>query len=544
MTTPLARARPPLRELVREIMEPYQGGPESTVYSLVLDLFVLFCILGSIALIPLDHFYPQHSHLFWQLEMVFTGIFCVEYVARFYAARSRLRYPFTFYAIIDLVAILPSLLMLGQQFLALRAIRGIRLLRLLRLLRVVRLLKFVRYGHLLYRALVSFRIWFSTMNYQYRLWELGRLSLYVAIAWVVGANMLHFTETSLADDPGPFTKYWDSYWNILIVLVSGIEDKEPLSLLGRIEMTAMMITGIVIVGMLTGEIVAILVRKAERAGKVAIKPPRGKLSGHFVILGTSSHVDAVIRELYTATAGKSYILVVAPDAENLPVTDPVIYRRVFGLSGDPVRLEVIEQAQIEAALRVVVLASDEPGQPPHLVDNRTLMEALAVMSRKAGKPLVAEIRDQQTLDEVHCLEDAGVEFILSRDYGEGLIAQAVLNPGVSEVFGRLMTFDVNTNELYTVPVPEELLGKTFRDAQLHFLDRDAEPVLPVGVDRSPPLIPHSQFMLNPVAGQCDIKEDDLTLRPGDSLIIMAYERPSFAHISKEQLWTGAILPRT
>ena len=50
--------------------------------------------------------------------------------------------------------------------------------------------------------------------------------------------------------------------------MSGIEDKEPISLLGRIEVTAMMVVGIVIVGMLTGEIVAILVKKAQRVGKV------------------------------------------------------------------------------------------------------------------------------------------------------------------------------------------------------------------------------------------------------------------------------------
>ena len=75
--------------------------------------------------------------------------------------------------------------------------------------------------------------------------------------------------------------------------LSGIEDKEPLSLLGRIEVTVMLIAGICIVGMLTGEIVAILVKKAQRVGKVAIMPPQGKLERHFVILGHNAHLDSV-----------------------------------------------------------------------------------------------------------------------------------------------------------------------------------------------------------------------------------------------------------
>ena len=54
-------------------------------------------------------------------------------------------------------------------------------------------------------------------------------------------------EVTLVGDEGPFAGYWRSYWNILIVLVSGIEDKEPLSLLGRMEVTLFLLAGLVIV---------------------------------------------------------------------------------------------------------------------------------------------------------------------------------------------------------------------------------------------------------------------------------------------------------
>jgi len=364
------------------------------------------------------------------------------------------------------------------------------------------------------------------------------------IAWLLGANLLYVTERSLTDGPGPFYTYWKSYWNILIVLISGIEDKEPLSLLGRVEVTAMLITGIVIVGMLTGEIVAILVKKAERAGKVALKPPRGKLAQHFVIIGTNSHLDAVIREIHAATRGQNYILVVAPEAEDLLVTDPIVYRRVFALGGDPVRIEVLEQAHLGDALRVVILAQGEPGQPAHLTDDRTLMRAIAVLGRRAGKPMVVEIMDPETLDEVGALEESGVEFILSRQYSEGLIAQAVLNPGITALFERLLTFAADTSEFYTVPAPPDLWGRTFSEACLRFLDSDAEAIIPVGIDRSPPNRPHSKLLLNPVVGRGGIEAADLVLREGDSLVLIAEDRPSFAAPSKEELWTGNILPRS
>jgi len=36
-----------LRSTLREVMEPYSGGPDSTWLSLVVDIVVLLCILAS-----------------------------------------------------------------------------------------------------------------------------------------------------------------------------------------------------------------------------------------------------------------------------------------------------------------------------------------------------------------------------------------------------------------------------------------------------------------------------------------------------------------
>ncbi|MDY0001028.1 MAG: hypothetical protein RBU30_07015 [Polyangia bacterium] len=190
------------------------------------------------------------------------------------------------------------------------------------------------------------------------------------------------------------------------------------------------------------------------------------------------------------------------------------------------------------------MASEEKGQHPHLVDDLSLMRAIAVLGRGAGKPMVVELRDPRTLEEVGALEDAGVEFILSREYGEGLIAQAVLNPGVTGVFERLLTFAQDTSEFYSVPAPPDLWGKSFYSGRLKFLESDSEALILVGIDRSPPGKPHTKLLLNPVPGHSGVSEDDLILREGDGLLFIAEERPSFALTTKEELWSGSILPRS
>jgi voltage-gated potassium channel len=62
-------------------------------------------------------------------------IFTVEYLARIAVADKKLSYIFSFFGLIDLLAILPFYLMTG---LDLRAVRAFRLLRLVRVLKLVR----------------------------------------------------------------------------------------------------------------------------------------------------------------------------------------------------------------------------------------------------------------------------------------------------------------------------------------------------------------------------------------------------------------------
>lgn len=529
-------------------MEPYSGRAESTRLSLVVDLLVIAGILLSSGLAVAEYFLPQPREVLLPLELGFGVLFSLEYALRWYSARDRRLFPLTPFAVVDLLAILPALLVLGPGLAVAHAVRGMRLLRIVRLLRLLRVLRFLHYRRTLHQGVVRLLIWASAINYQYRVASMGRLLLAAFVAWVAGANLLHLTELQLVGPHGPFGGYWRSYWHILIVLVSGIEDKEPLSLLGRVEVTVLLIVGICIVGMLTGHIVSILVKSTERAGRVAIKPPQGTLHEHIVILGSNNHLDNVIRQVHAALRGRHYILVVDPKAEELRVTDADAYGRVFALTGDPGDARVLEQADVQTASRVIVLSADIE-LDPQTRDNRSLMRALAVQARDRHKPLVVALKSEESLLFAAPLE--GAELLLSRRFGECLIGQAVLNPGIPEIYDRLMTFTRESNELYTVPVLPELVGRSFQEAQLFFLDEyqsdEDEDVVLLGLDRSPARRPNSRLWLNPGAGPDLLGAADSILRADDRLVVMAFELPSFARLSpatQGDEWKGTRLRRT
>jgi voltage-gated potassium channel len=74
------------------------------------------------------------------LELVVLIIFAMEYVTRLLCAPRPLRYMFSFWGIVDLLAILPLLALLNPEWLAIRVLRLMRLIRLLKLFRTSRAL--------------------------------------------------------------------------------------------------------------------------------------------------------------------------------------------------------------------------------------------------------------------------------------------------------------------------------------------------------------------------------------------------------------------
>lgn len=508
-----------------------------------LELFIVACILCSLTLIPLEILFPEHHPLLWKVELGLTAIFVVEYLTRWALSENRLLYPFTRFAVIDLLAIAPTLFMvLATHFTAFSVARSLRLLRVVRFLRLLRLLKFLRYGYLLYRVTLDLRIRLSTLRDQIRANQLEKICFYALLTWVLGANLLYLTEARFAEAAGPYAGYWKSYWHIVIVLFSGIEDKEPLSLPGRMEATVLLIMGICFAGIITGEIVSILVRKIQRAGKITLKPRESCLEHHIIILGHNKHFKNIVRQVHAAMGGRHYILVVSRNADVLEKEEDEVYKKVMALKGNPLDPLTLDRMDLETASRVIVLSSSMRLEDnPRDIDNRTLLKVIAVYGRNSAIPMVAELQTEEALAAAEVLD--GVEFVVSRHFGARLASQAVLNPGVTTIYDALMSFSGDTCEFYTVPVPGHLLGKSFQEAQCHFLDMDDEAIVPVGIDRSGESLPNTRFALCPQAPEAGLSPAEMIFQPGDRLVVIAYEQPHFAEVCTEDLWQGRELCR-
>lgn len=103
------------------------------------DILLLVTVVAVVALLLETRELSRSSPLFFRgIEYVSTLIFTVEYGLRIWGAKNPRRYIFSFLGIIDLLAILPTLIGFGG-FVALKSVRVLRTLRFLHITQIARM---------------------------------------------------------------------------------------------------------------------------------------------------------------------------------------------------------------------------------------------------------------------------------------------------------------------------------------------------------------------------------------------------------------------
>ena len=124
------RTPPSLKSKLRSIIEKRDTRAGVMFDSTIQALIVLSLIGFSLETLP--SLSPQLRASLSSIELITVLLFTIEYIARLVVSERPLRFAFSFYGLIDLVAIAPFYFVTG---LDMRVIRAFRLLRLFKLFR-------------------------------------------------------------------------------------------------------------------------------------------------------------------------------------------------------------------------------------------------------------------------------------------------------------------------------------------------------------------------------------------------------------------------
>ena len=119
-----------MKNKIKNIIES-QDSKIGYLFDIVIQFFIILSIIAfSIETLP--DLTPQFISYLNIIELIIIYVFTVEYLLRFYVADKKVKYIFSFYGLVDLIAILPFYIFTNID---LRSIRIVRLLRLIKLFR-------------------------------------------------------------------------------------------------------------------------------------------------------------------------------------------------------------------------------------------------------------------------------------------------------------------------------------------------------------------------------------------------------------------------
>ena len=180
---------------------------------------------------------PYATH-FIVIDVIFLVLFSIEYTLRVYIEPRKRDFVLSFYGVIDLLAILPSLVL----------VPGFRVLRILRFLRIFRIFKATRF------VLAVDRLAAALHEIYQELLALVILSLMLVYLAACG---IHYFEREV--QPEKFGSILDSMWWAVVTLTTvGYGDAYPLTTGGRIFTAFATLIGVGLIAIPSGLLASVL----------------------------------------------------------------------------------------------------------------------------------------------------------------------------------------------------------------------------------------------------------------------------------------------
>ena len=208
------------------------------------DLFIQFLIVLSLVSFSIETLPNLGKNTKWILnttEVIIIAIFTLEYLLRLFVADKKLKFVFSFYALIDLIAILPFYVARGID---------LRSIRVFRLFRLIRAFKIFRYS----KAIQRFKNAFLEVKEELILFLVATGFL----LFIAAVGIYYFENPA---QPEQFKSIFHCLWWAVATLTTvGYGDIYPITAGGKIFTSFIVIIGLGIIAVPTGLLASALTK--------------------------------------------------------------------------------------------------------------------------------------------------------------------------------------------------------------------------------------------------------------------------------------------
>jgi len=321
-----------------------------------------------------------------------------------------------------------------------------------------------------------------------RIKEIANLFYLLLIVWFVGGFLIIASQWLFSPNAQEnIMDYLQYFWFVFIEITSGFDvgdDINRLNYLSFFITIIMLISGLIIGGLVSGQIIAVILSATKRAGFVPEAPNNFKFIDPVIIFGINNSVHGIIESIRDIDGGSERdIIIIDEKSDKIPILNKMIYKHVWYIQTITPQKNYlknifkknisnnVDQSDINKLFKAskkscrVIILSQSKNNNQNFMDPETIRKAMEVETFKDDIYTIIQLESSE--NKRYLKHKQIDEWLNISEYSTRMIAQEALRPGLTKVFNTIMGNNISeVNEMIRLSlIPKSLSNLSYIEIQ-------------------------------------------------------------------------------
>jgi hypothetical protein len=306
--------------------------------------------------------------------------------------------------------------------------------------------------------------------------------------WFIGGTLTILSQWIISPGAQDSARdYLLYYWIVFIEVTSGFDVGDEVNRLNQLSFIitiVMLIAGMIIGGLVSGQIIAIILNATQKAGFVAEAPKNFKFIDPIIIFGINRHLHGIISSVRRIDGNANRdIIILDEKADEVSILSESDYKNIWYIKYNPSKKNYLKEIfdrnispgfkksdinqlfkASQKSCRVILLPNLQKDSNLKFLDPETIQKAMEIETFKENIYTIIQL---QSVESKRYLKGKQIdEWLNISDYSTKMIAQAALRPGLTNIFNNIMGGgnDDSANEMIRLSlIHDSLSNLSFKD---------------------------------------------------------------------------------
>jgi len=288
-----------------------------------------------------------------------------------------------------------------------------------------------------------------------------RLTIFFVLLFGGTAGIITLLEIGKNDG---FKSFFDGiWWAVITFSTVGYGDKSPITVPGQAITMIAIFGSMALVSLLSGTFASVFVESNTRARRGLMDFP--KLEGHIIICGWKNNMSDIVKDilqLSDKTSPEKIVIISNIESEKIEALKELPeLKKVKYIRGDYFSEDTLKRANIDEAVKAIILADTYESSSSSEADSKTVMTVITVKALARDLYVCAELVDKKY--EPYLRNAMCDEILFPRDMNRQMLAGTTITNGLANILNDLISNLESDTHISTMDISSKYIGKQYSE---------------------------------------------------------------------------------